>query len=83
VRFIYGDEDGFYQDEYRTAAAGPLADVLDEHRGLVEVSVLSGRLHGFTTVATQDAVVEDIVGWAAAWRDRETPGETDGAPPRG
>jgi pimeloyl-ACP methyl ester carboxylesterase len=71
VRFIYGDGDGFYQDEYVAAAAGPLADVLDERRGIVEVSVLSGRLHGFTTVATQDAVVEDILRWAAAWRARD------------
>jgi pimeloyl-ACP methyl ester carboxylesterase len=84
VRFIYGDEDGFYKEEYREAAAGALADVLDERRGLVEVSVLSGRLHGFTTVATQDAVVEDVLGWAAAWRERDGGAASagDGTPPR-
>jgi pimeloyl-ACP methyl ester carboxylesterase len=85
VRFIYGDADGFYQDEYRTAAAGQLADLLDERRGLVEVSILSGRLHGFTTVATQDAVVEDVLKWAAAWRAREAGSASGGgeAPLRG
>jgi pimeloyl-ACP methyl ester carboxylesterase len=84
VRFIYGDGDGFYQDEYRTAAAGPLADLLDERRGIVEVSILPGRLHGFTTVATQDAVVEDVLAWAAAWRARDgaSASEDDGAPRR-
>jgi pimeloyl-ACP methyl ester carboxylesterase len=68
VQFIYGAEDGFYTDEYRTAAAGPLADVLGEERGAVGVSVLPGRLHGFTTVATQDAVIEEIIGWTTERR---------------
>jgi hypothetical protein len=70
VRFVYGDGDGFYKDEYRTAAAGPLADVLDDRRHPIEVSVLPGRLHGFTSVAAQDAVVDDIMSWASAWAAR-------------
>jgi hypothetical protein len=66
VRFLYGTEDGFYTDEYRAAAAGALADVLDEGRGVVELALVPGRLHGLTTVAAQDAVVDDVVRWAAA-----------------
>lgn len=65
VRFVFGAEDGFYTDEFRTAAAGTLADVLDERRGVVQLAVLPGRLHGFTTLAVQDAVVDEIVGWVA------------------
>ncbi len=68
VWFIYGAEDGFYTDEYLPAARGRLADVLDEGRGIVRVSVLPGKLHGFTTVAAQDSVAEEIVGWAAERR---------------
>jgi hypothetical protein len=78
VRFVYGEEDGFYTDEYLTAAAGSLADVLDERRGVVQLAILPGRLHGFTTVASQDAVVEEIVRWAAANRpngDAASPSE--------
>jgi hypothetical protein len=79
LRFVYGDKDGFYRDEYLTAAAGPLADVLGGERGSPEVSVLSGRLHGFTSVAVQDAVVDDILDWAAAWRSRSPEATGDGA----
>jgi pimeloyl-ACP methyl ester carboxylesterase len=68
VRFIYGSEDAFFTDEFRTAAAGRLADVLGGGRDAVEVSVLPGKLHGFTTVEIQDSVVDEIIGWAAAYR---------------
>jgi pimeloyl-ACP methyl ester carboxylesterase len=66
VWFIYGSEDSFYSDEYRTAASGRLADVLDEGHGPVRLSVLPGKLHGFTSVASQDVVIDEILGWAAA-----------------
>lgn len=78
VRFLFGEEDGFYTDEYRTAAAGSLADVLDERRGSVELAVLPGRLHGFTTLAVQDAVVDEIVRWAAAHPPADFPATEDG-----
>jgi pimeloyl-ACP methyl ester carboxylesterase len=65
VRFIYGADDHFLE-EFKTAAAGRLADVLEGDRTSVGLTVLPGRLHGFTTVASQDAVVEEIVGWVAA-----------------
>jgi hypothetical protein len=79
VQFIYGTEDGFYTDEYLTAAAGSLADVLDESRGAVQLSVLPGQLHGFTSVAIQDAVVDEIVGWMAAHRPANEPVVADEA----
>jgi hypothetical protein len=31
----------------------------------VQLSVLPGKLHGLTTLAAQDAVLEDILTWAA------------------
>jgi hypothetical protein len=79
VQFIYGTEDGFYTDEYLTAAAGSLADVLDESRGAVHLSVLPGQLHGFTSVVIQDAVIDEIVGWVAAHRPADEPVVADEA----
>lgn len=59
---LYGAEDAFYE-EYRAAVEGPLADVLP-HAPNVELRELPGRLHGFITLRSQDAVIEEIVAWA-------------------
>lgn len=59
---LYGAEDSFYE-EYRAAVEGPLADVLP-HAPNVELRELPGKLHGFITLRSQDAVIEEIVAWA-------------------
>jgi pimeloyl-ACP methyl ester carboxylesterase len=79
VRFIYGQNDGFYRDEFLPAMSGSLADVLGDRSGTIELVVVPGRLHGFTSVAAQDIVVEDIVNWAATRRSSGEPAGADGS----
>jgi pimeloyl-ACP methyl ester carboxylesterase len=70
IQLLYGTEDDFLH-EFHTAAAGPLADVVQQAGGAIQVRTIPGKLHGFTSVAIQDAAIEEIVSWAAAYRDPE------------
>jgi pimeloyl-ACP methyl ester carboxylesterase len=80
VRFVYGEADTFYRDEFLPAAAGRLSDVLGRQSDSIEVAVLPGRLHGFTSVEAQDVVVEDIVDWMTRRRSTaESAGTHDAA----
>jgi pimeloyl-ACP methyl ester carboxylesterase len=72
VHFIYGAEDGLLR-EFRTAASGPLADILDESLGSVRLTVFPGRIHGLASVASQDAVANEIVDWV---RERSSAART-------
>ena len=65
VLLLYGIDDGF-KDEFREAAAGPLRSLLDEAGELVEVRTIPGKLHGFTSLAMQDASFDEVVAWACA-----------------
>lgn len=67
VLFIFGADDSAYE-EFRGAAAGPLADILGEAHDGVEVTVVPGKIHGFLSVRSQDAVVDEIVRWMGAER---------------
>jgi len=73
VLLLYGNEDVFLE-EFQTAAEGPLADVMNEALGSIQVRTVPGRLHGLTTVAIQDAVFDEVVAWAGAYAD---PGSAD------
>ena len=73
VLLLYGVEDGFL-GEFHAAAEGPLADVMNEALGSIQVRTVPGRLHGLTTVAIQDAVFDEVVAWAGAYAD---PGSAD------
>jgi hypothetical protein len=42
---------------------GPLADALPDAPN-VELRELPGKLHGFITLRSQDAVIDEIVAWA-------------------
>jgi pimeloyl-ACP methyl ester carboxylesterase len=70
VWFLYGTEDTF-MDEYHAAAEGRLADVLGGDKDLVRLTVVPGKLHGFTSVASQEVVIAEILGWAAERRGSE------------
>ena len=72
VLLLFGTEDGFLP-EFQAAAAGPLADVLAQADGSIQVRTVPGRLHGLTTVAIQDAVFDEVVTWAASHIDGSTP----------
>jgi alpha/beta superfamily hydrolase len=60
--FVYGDTDGAYA-EFQEARSSTLGRVLDRAEGPVDIAVVPGRLHGFTSIPGQDAVVELITDW--------------------
>jgi hypothetical protein len=68
---VFGEDDSSYE-EYRVAAAGPLADVLTG-TDRVEVRTVPGKIHGFLSPPIQDAVLETLVAWAAERRTPEAP----------
>jgi pimeloyl-ACP methyl ester carboxylesterase len=60
--FVFGEEDRYYEDFER-------AQVMDRAGPQVSVAVVPGRVHGLTSVATQDAALDAIDAWAAdTWR---------------
>lgn len=67
VLLLYGSDDEFL-DEFRTAAAGPLAEILERSQGKIQVREIPGRLHGLTKVSVQEAVFEEVLNWAKASR---------------
>lgn len=64
---VFGEDDFSYED-YRAAAAGPLADALDRAGDLVEVKTMPGEVNGFLTPQIQDAVIDVTVEWAVELR---------------
>lgn len=68
--FLYGRDDEFYR-EFSRARIGLLKFVFESARAAVDVRTVDGRLHGFTTLAVQDAAIEETV----AWLERVVPGE--------
>lgn len=60
---VFGEDDFSYED-YRAAAAGPLADALERAGDLVNVRTMPGEVNGFLTPQIQDAVIDVTVGWA-------------------
>jgi pimeloyl-ACP methyl ester carboxylesterase len=65
VLFLYGERDGYYKEFLADREAGPLKDILTTGGAAFEVRVLPGQVHGFTTLETQDAVVEELSRWLA------------------
>ena len=62
---LYGDEDLFGED-FERAAAGPICDLLEQHRSLVEVKTIEGQLHGFAATELQEVVVHELERWMGA-----------------
>jgi pimeloyl-ACP methyl ester carboxylesterase len=55
--FVFGDEDRYYEDFER-------ARILDRAGTQASLAVVPGRVHGLTSVATQDAALDAIDAWA-------------------
>lgn len=64
---VFGEDDFSFED-YRAAAAGPLAGALDRAGGVVEVKTMPGEVNGFLTPQIQDAVIDIIVSWVVERR---------------
>jgi pimeloyl-ACP methyl ester carboxylesterase len=63
--FVFGDEDRYHEDFVR-ARDHDLGRVLDRAGDLVTIAVVPGRVHGLTSVATQEAALDAIEGWVRA-----------------
>lgn len=59
---LYGREDGYYQD-FERARGGPLKDLLEQAGDSIDVIVVEGRVHGFTTVRAQQRAKEVVTEW--------------------
>jgi acetyl esterase/lipase len=59
---VYGSEEYIYDDFQRAQQRG-VETLLDAPNGRTTVTVLEGSVHGFTSVALQDAVRELTVDW--------------------
>lgn len=67
VLILYGDAEDSYE-EFQRARRGRLGALLESAEATV--STLPGAVHGFTTVAVQDEVLDVLAGWLADKRDR-------------
>lgn len=61
ILLLYGEE-SFYE-EFARVRQGPLRAVFEGARAPLEVDTVSGVLHGFTTLAVQEAVLEKTAAW--------------------
>lgn len=61
ILFVYGTEDESYPD-WQDALRGPLGGIL-ERAGAVEISIISGQVHGFTQTETQSVVIHTVGAW--------------------
>lgn len=62
VFLLYGDRDLFWED-FERAAAGPIRELLEQHRSLIEVKTIEGKLHGFAATDVQEVVVHELERW--------------------
>lgn len=69
--FVYGSDDALWREFQQARAASELGDVLDAASGTVDVMTLAGEVHGFKSVAVQDAVIDGV----GRWLDRLPPRE--------
>jgi pimeloyl-ACP methyl ester carboxylesterase len=61
---LYGSQDGLWQ-HFQQAAGRDLAPVLRRAAGLIEPLTFAGTLHGFESLAAQDAVLDLVPSWLA------------------
>ena len=62
VLLVYGDEDNYGRD-FDAAQAGTLGAVLAAAGPLVERVTVPGRIHGLTSIATQQATLDEVERW--------------------
>lgn len=61
---VYGETDGAYA-EFLEAKKGELGGLLEQAGDTVEIAVVLGRLHGFTSVPGQEAMIDLTTDWIA------------------
>jgi pimeloyl-ACP methyl ester carboxylesterase len=75
--FVYGEDEDYYR-EFRAASDGELAKVRARAGSLISVVTVPGRVHGFTEVAVQEAVIRMVLDRAHD-RASELLGDADAA----
>jgi pimeloyl-ACP methyl ester carboxylesterase len=64
VFLLYGTEDDSYED-LKEAQSGVLGKLIEEAGPLIELTIIPGRVHGFTRLQVQDDVVELVGDWVS------------------
>jgi len=59
---IYGSDEDLFR-AFRRARTGRLGRVLEEGSETIELVTLPGVVHGFTSIAIQDQVMDSLTGW--------------------
>lgn len=65
VLFVFGREDSAYA-QFEEARRGRLGDLLERAGGGFRVEVLEGKVHGATSMAPEEAVIDLVCEWMAA-----------------
>ncbi len=65
VLLVYGDDDNYFRD-FELARAGELGEIVTRAGPRLEVAVVPGKIHGLTSVDTQDATLTAVERWVAA-----------------
>jgi pimeloyl-ACP methyl ester carboxylesterase len=65
VLLVYGEDDNYRRD-FELARAGALGEIIANAGPRLEVEVVPGKIHGLTSVATQEATLAAVERWVVA-----------------
>jgi acetyl esterase/lipase len=65
VLLLFGETDSFYSD-FKRALSGSLGSIVEQAGDRVEIRVLPGQIHGFTSLSVQDSVLDETLDWLAS-----------------
>jgi predicted alpha/beta hydrolase len=65
VLVVYGDDDNYFRD-FELARGGTLGDVVDGAGQQIALRVVPGKIHGLTSIATQEATLDAVEDWVHA-----------------
>ncbi len=65
VLIVYGDDDNYHRD-FELARAGELGEIIARAGPRLEVAVVPGKIHGLTSIDTQEATIAAIERWVVA-----------------
>ncbi|HWM21868.1 MAG TPA: alpha/beta fold hydrolase [Ilumatobacteraceae bacterium] len=65
VLVVYGDDDNYFRD-FELARAGTLGDVVTRAGTRLELRVVPGKIHGLTSIETQEATLDAVEDWVHA-----------------
>jgi hypothetical protein len=65
VLVVYGDDDNYFRD-FEVARGGTLGDVVNRAGARLEVRVVPGKIHGLTSIETQEATLDAVEDWVHA-----------------